>query len=175
MKIFVCQICNEVYIGESLPPSCPFCGVNRKYLAFPHVWTDKNNVVLSDKSRKNLLEALKLEESNTAFYSYAANNLKDKVVSNMFKGLYKVEREHASVFRKILKPTEAVTIKETYPEDEKSCIKESRRREESAVAFYNKALSEATEDRVKEVFEAIMNTEKDHLALDDEMLKIFNN
>ncbi|HTW96600.1 MAG TPA: ferritin family protein [Candidatus Methylomirabilis sp.] len=174
MKIFVCKICGEVYLGPAYPASCPFCGVAARYLKFAHDWEDGNiGVVLTEKSRKNLEDALQLELSNTAFYFCAADKLANKEASKMFKGLAKVEREHASVFRKLLGMNSTPEIKEDCPADPSDCIEQSYQRETRAVSFYLKALGEATEARVREVFEAIMNVEKDHIALDEEMKKKF--
>ena len=174
MKIFVCNICGEVYLGKERPGSCPFCGVATGQLLFAHEWEDKNiGVELSEKSRKNIEEALQLELSNTAFYFCAADKLINKEASKMFKGLAKVEREHASVFRKLLKLETMPEVKEDCPNDPAECIEDSYRREVRAVAFYGKALGEATEPRIREVFMAIMNVEKDHIDLDEEMKKKF--
>jgi rubrerythrin len=174
MKIFVCNICGEVYIGTGMPPSCPFCGVSPKQLKLAYDWEDSNaGVVLSEKSRQNLEAALQLELSNTAFYFCAAEKLANKETAEMFKGLAKVEREHASVFGKLLKLEKLPEVKEECPGDPAECIEESFRRENRAVDFYAKALGESAEARVREVFEAIMNVERDHIALDEEMKKKF--
>ncbi len=174
MKIFVCNICGEVYLGKEKPASCPFCGVAAEQLKFAHDWEDENiGVAVSEKSRKNLEDALQLELSNTAFYFCAADKLTNKEAAKMFKGLAKVEREHASVFRKLLKLATTPEVKEDCPADPADCIEDSYRRENHAVEFYSRALAEATEARVREVFEAIMNVEKDHIALDEEMKKKF--
>lgn len=170
MRIFTCRICGEVYIGREVPQSCPFCGVANKYLVLARVWKDENkNVELSDVSRKNLEEALQLELSNTAFYKCLSEKLNNAEVALMFKGLFKVEREHASVFKKLLGLKELPQINEDCTDDPQKALEESSAREERATAFYVKALGEAQEPRIKEVFEAIMNVEKDHLELDREM------
>ncbi len=169
MKIFVCDICGEVYLGKEIPGSCPFCGVSNKYLRLGHIWEDKNNIELTEISRKNLEAALRLEISNTAFYKCLADKLENTEVSKMFKGLFKVEREHASIFKKILKLDKDPVIEEVCINDPIKGIEESSEREDSAIKFYAKALAEATEPRVKEVIEAIMNTEKQHLELDGKM------
>lgn len=171
MKIFTCRICGEVYIGKSIPPSCPFCGVAKKYLVLAKVWKDENDVELTEISKKNLEEALNLELSNTAFYKCLSEKLSNTEVAKMFKGLYKVEREHASVFKKILKLDKDSEIEEVCVDDPRKSIEESLAREKNAVKFYTRALREATEPRVQEVLEAIMNTEKDHIEIDNEILK----
>ncbi|OGF25997.1 hypothetical protein A2331_02075 [Candidatus Falkowbacteria bacterium RIFOXYB2_FULL_34_18] len=170
MRIFTCRICGEVYIGTEAPKTCPFCGVANKYLVLASVWKDENkDVKISEVSRKNLEEALELELSNTAFYKCLAQKLANTETSLMFKGLFKVEREHASVFRKLLGLLEDQKVVEYCINDPEKAITESAEREEKAINFYAKALTEATEPRIKEVFTAIMNTEKDHLELDREM------
>lgn len=173
MKIFVCQICGEVYIGNEIPGSCPFCGVENKHLRLASSWEDKNKVELTEISRKNLEDALRLELSNASFYECASKKIKNAEIAKMFKGLFKVEREHASIFKKILKPEVVLEIKEECSDDPLKTVEESYAREDRAIKFYAKALEEATEERVKEVIEAIMNTEKDHLKLDSEMKKKF--
>lgn len=176
MRIFVCRICSQVYLGETIPHSCPFCGVSNKYFRMAQIWQDENNVELSDISKKNLEEALRIELSNTAFYECAAENLSNTETAMMFRGLAAVEQEHANVFQTLLNIDELPEIAETCVDDVEKCLEESLNREKKAVAFYAKAMQEAIEPRIKEVFEAIMNTEKDHIALDNEMKdKVLNN
>lgn len=173
MKIFTCRICGEVYLGEEIPHTCPFCGVNRRYLWLSKVWKDETkNLVLSELSRNNIKKSLNIELSNTAFYLEAAKNLSNQEVALMFNGLAKVENEHASVFRKLLKANIAddPEVFENCADDVQAAVRESVAREQRAVAFYGQALGEATEPWVKEVFKAIMETEADHLALDNNYL-----
>ncbi len=174
MNVFACRICGEVYIGEASPPSCPFCGGNKKFLVSPSVWRNENNIELTEISKQNLEKALEIELSNTAFYRCAYETLSNKEIGLIFKGLSKVEREHASVFRKILKPVKDPEVNETCEDDAKKCVEASLEREQRAVNFYAKALSEATEPRLKEVFEAIMNVEKDHIMLDEKTREELN-
>lgn len=173
MKIFACRICGEVYLGEEIPHTCPFCGVNRRYLWPSKIWKDETKeLVLSDISRNNIKKSLKIELSNTAFYLEAAKQLSNQELALMFKGLAKVENEHASVFRKLLKANmaEDPSVAEVCADDDEAAVRESAAREQRAVVFYGQALSEATEPWVKEVFKAIMETEADHLALDNNYL-----
>ena len=172
MKTFICRICGEVYLGESIPPSCPFCGVMNKYLALGHVWKDENvGVELTDISKQNLEDALNLELSNAAYYKCIAKTADNTEIAKTFKGLYKVEKEHAEVFTKLL----GIDLKEI----EETCvaaepadwIKASAEREDRAVKFYSRALAAATEPRVKEVFEAIMQVEQTHQDLDKILLE----
>jgi len=175
MKIFTCRICGEVYLGEEIPHTCPFCGVNRRYLWLSKIWKDEvKDLMLSDISKKNLQKSLEIEISNTEFYRQAAKNLSNSEIALMFKGLAKVENEHASVFRKLLraKIEDDPVVTETCADDVHAALQESADREQKAVTFYSQAMGEATELWVKEVFRAIMETEADHLALDNNYLKI---
>ena len=167
MKIYICHICGEVYIGPDVPPSCPYCGADKKFLRLGHVWQAANmGVKPTEQEHELLLKALKLELSNVSFYDCVAKTCLTVEIAKMFKGLKKQELEHAEVFEKLGKPDKKPEINETCKDDPKEILKESLAREERAAAFYLKALGESTTPRVKEVFEAIMNVEKTHLELD---------
>ena len=146
-----------------------------KFLALGHVWKDENQgVELTEISKKNLEDALNLELSNAAYYKWIANTADNTEIAKTFKGLYKVEKEHADVFTKLL----GIELKEI----EEDCaaetpvdwIKASAAREERAVNFYMKAAAEATEPRVKQIFEAIMQVEQTHQELDKALLEKFS-
>ena len=172
MKTFVCRICGEVYIGEEIPPSCPFCGVANKFLRLAKAWKEENvGVEIGEVSLENLKKALDLELSNTAFYQCVAKSAELTEIAKMFKGLMKVEKEHAEVFQKLLGLDELPKVEEECTTDALVNVTDSRKREERAVAFYEAAAKAATEPRIKEVFEAIRDVEKDHIALDESMLK----
>lgn len=170
MKIFTCRICGEVYLGSEIPHSCPFCGVLNKYLRLAHAWEDENDIKLSEISRNNLEEAVKLEVSNAEFYKCISKTAKSQEIRLMFKGLFKVEREHADVFVKLLKLENPEIRNIECGGSDEEFLNDSLAREKRAVAFYAKAMNEAAEPRVREVFEAIMNVEKDHIQLDLEKL-----
>ncbi|MBU1164716.1 ferritin-like domain-containing protein [Patescibacteria group bacterium] len=171
IKVLRCKICGEVFIGKALPSNCPYCGVENKFLIDGSAYKDENDVELTDISKKNLEKALSIELSNTAFYKCIANTSTEPLIAAMFKGLSKIEKEHADVFRKILKPESDPEINETCSDDSLASLNSSKERETRATVFYSQALKEATENRLKEVFTAIMKTEHDHLALDNEMIK----
>lgn len=171
VKIFVCRICGEVYIGKDIPPSCPFCGVANKYLRLAKAWQDENDVELSELSRKNLEIALELEIGNSEFYKAVSKKAEELEVRLMFKGLFKVEKEHAEVFAKLLKTSMPEIKMVDCPANRKEIINDSIQREKRAVKLYAKFIEEAKEPRIKEVFEAIMNVEKDHVELDEEKIK----
>ena len=177
MKVFVCRICGEVYVGREVPHTCPFCGVANKNLRLSNTWSDENKgVELTELSKKNLETSLQIELSNAAFYKSAYELLKDGHLSFalMFKGLFKVEREHASVFKKLLNQESVADLVEEAFADPLRCIEESSAREKRAVELYEKFRDEAVEKRVKEVFDEISRVEKDHLELDGLMKTIIN-
>lgn len=177
MKIYVCRICGEVYLGDGIPPSCPYCGVNKKYLRLGHVWEDENvGIEPTERERELLLEALELELSNTSFYDCVAKTCTTIEIAKMFKGLKKQEKEHAEVFEKLAKPDKVKVseINETCEDDPKKILADSLAREQRATEFYNKALGESTTPRVKDVFEAIRDVEMTHIQLDEAIREKFN-
>ncbi|MCK4995016.1 MAG: ferritin [Candidatus Omnitrophica bacterium] len=169
MKIFRCNVCGEVYIGEERPKSCPFCGAHESYFVLAKEWKLLHSDSLSDVSKENLKKALDLEINNTNFYKAVSGISKDVRVSSMFKGLSKVEREHASAIckhLKVQKPDSNVGSDKAVDSDHEN-IKEANRRERSAVKFYGEAMKQAPEKEMKDFFNALMQIESDHIILTD--------
>ncbi|MEA3488775.1 MAG: ferritin family protein [Candidatus Omnitrophota bacterium] len=169
MKVYRCRVCGEVYIGEEKPKSCPFCGAHETYFVLAKEWKLLYIDLLSDISKDNLRKALDLEINNTNFYKAVSGKSKDIYISSMFKGLSKVEREHASALCKHLKiqrPDSNVGSDEAVDSDQEN-IKEANRRERSAVKFYGEAMKQAPEKEIKEFFNALMQIESDHIVLTD--------
>jgi endogenous inhibitor of DNA gyrase (YacG/DUF329 family) len=100
MESLRCLICGEVYIGKTRPSNCPFCGTKAIHMVDVEQWTDENETVtsLSDISRANLAHSLQLEVNAGPFYKDASAKAKSTNLQGVFKGLAKVESEHASVF-----------------------------------------------------------------------------
>jgi rubrerythrin len=160
-------VCGEVYIGEERPKSCPFCGAHQNYFVLAKEWVLLRTESLSDISRANLKKALDLEINNTNFYRAVSEKSKDVYVSSMFKGLSKVEREHASAIckhLKIEKPDSTAGADAAVDSDEAN-IKESNKREHHASSFYLEAMTQAAEPEIKEFFKAVMQVEQDHIEL----------
>lgn len=129
---------------------------------------------MSEKSRQNLQAALKLELDNAAFYDCAKNtaeNDNDHYSFAKFKALMKVEREHASAISKFLKISRPELVKQACNQDSKSNTKEGWEREDRAIKSYAKFRDKATESRLKEFFQALVEIETDHLDLHAEYLK----
>jgi len=167
MKVFRCRVCGEVYIGKNKPVSCPFCGAHEDYLVLAQEWSLIKFDDLSKISKENLKKALDLEIDNTNFYKAASEKSKDNYVSSLFKGLSKVEREHASTICKhlgIQKPDSDIGKDKATDSDDKN-IQEANRREKRAVKFYKEAREKASEKEVKEYFTALIEIESDHITI----------
>ena len=167
MNVYRCRVCGEVYIGVEKPKSCPFCGAHENYFVLAKEWKLLHAKVLSDITKENLKKALDLEINNTNFYNAVSGRTRDVYVSSMFKGLSKVEREHASTICKhlnIQKPDSTVGSDKAVDSD-KANIEEANRRERNAVKFYSQAANQAPEQEIKEFFKSLMEIESDHIIL----------
>jgi rubrerythrin len=175
VKVFRCRICGDPYIGTGAPTQCPFCGAQQRYFVDARDWnSDEFNVPLSDGARKDLKAALQLEIDNATFYDCAKNAAKktgDEYSFAKFKGLMKVELEHASAISKFLKISLPELGKLTCSANSQANTKEGWGRENRAIKAYAKFRDEAMESRLKEFFGALVEIETDHLELHAEDLK----
>jgi len=172
-RIWRCKICSEPYIGYSPPENCPFCGAHREWIIPAEQWKYADDIQLSETSRKNVEEALKIEISNATFYLCVSKASRDPFIQGMFKALFKVEKEHAELHARVLKapkPDIDLDQKLCTPMDISS-VQESLQRETDAVAHYGKFLGETKEPRLREIFKALVDIEGDHIQLDGEVLK----
>lgn len=158
-------------MGESPPSSCPFCGAHRSYIKEAKEAQVNFDVELNEKDKANAERALQVEVSNAAFYFCAAEKTDDDEGKLLFKALGKVEAEHASVWKKILKLDKVPQGSEQCHTSNKENLEESHARETRAIEFYEKAAADSENERVKQIFEAFVEVEKDHLKLSEERLK----
>jgi len=168
VKLFRCNICGDPYIGDSAPSRCPFCGAYEKYIVPIERYSGNFDVDLNEIDKKNVKTALDVEISNTAFYFCAAEKTETEDKRKLFKALAKVEREHASIWKKILK-LDKIDIPESSACSKSNVdnLKESHDREARAIAFYKKAHQEAENPRVKQLFKAVIEIEEDHLTFSE--------
>ena len=171
VKLWRCEICGDPYVGNSPPSNCPFCGADIKYIKEAKDAVVDFDVGLSEKDMENAKHALQVEISNAAFYSCAAKKTDDEEGKLLFKALRKVEAEHASVWRKILKMDSMPGGTDSCSTDNTENLEESHSRETRAIEFYTKAAAESENPRVKEIFRAFVEVETDHLKLSEERLK----
>ena len=169
-KLWRCIICGDPYIGSDPPENCPFCGAYRKYILEAKVAEVNFDIELNEKDRANAERALDVEVSNATFYFCAAEKTDDAEGKLLFKALGKVEKEHASIWKKVLKLDSIPPGSEDCHTSNKDNLQESHDRESRAIAFYKKAGEEAGDPRIKELFEALVEVETDHLNMSGERL-----
>ncbi len=171
VKLWRCEICGDPYIGDESPTNCPFCGAKEKFIKKFKDAEVNFDVELNEKDKANAEYALEVEISNTAFYFCAAEKVSEEEGKKLFKALGKVEAEHASVWKKILKLDSIQKGEDQCSTDYKEDLEDSHKRETKAIEFYKKAAAESENQRVKEIFEAFVEVETDHLELSEERLK----
>ena len=171
VKLWRCEICGDPYIGDETPSNCPFCGARRKYIKEFKNAKVNFDVELNDKDKANAEYALQVEISNTAFYFCAAKKVQEIEGQKLFKALGKVEAEHASIWKKILKLDSMPDGNDSCSAEYKDDLEDSHTRETKAIEFYKKAAEESINKRVKEIFVALVEVETDHLLLSEERLE----
>lgn len=169
-KLWRCEICGDPYIGDEAPANCPFCGVKRRFIKEFKDAAVNFDVELNEKDKANAEKALQVEVSNAAFYFCAAERTDGNEGKILFKALGKVEAEHATVWKKILKLESIKKGDEQCSTSKKENLENSHARETKAIEFYRKAAKESENQRVKQIFEAFVDVEKDHLQLSKERL-----
>ncbi|MBL7054204.1 ferritin [Candidatus Woesearchaeota archaeon] len=171
VKLWRCEICGDPYIGETAPDNCPFCGAHKNYIKDVKQAEVNFDVELNEKDKANAEHALQVEVSNAAFYFCAAKKTEDAEGKLLFKALGKVEAEHASIWRKILKLDTVPGGNDSCNESNKENLEESHSRETKAIEFYKKAAAESENQKVKQLFGALVVVETDHLKLSEERLE----
>ena len=170
MRMLRCRICGDTYLGTEAPSRCPFCGAGRDHFVEAGGFSsEEDRVTLTEVERDHIRTAVGIERSNARYYLAAASLSGDEDLSSAFKRLAKVEAEHCVVFSRLLgeaRPDD-LGAPEGAPEDWCAAIEESRSRETHARAFYDDVVTAATNARIREVFSAIRDVERDHLILDE--------
>ena len=168
-KLYKCQICGDPYLGDSAPINCPYCGAKQHHLVDAHEYVNKfeqeNN--FTDDEMDNFRLALDVEIGNASFYKAAAESSTNDYHKWLFKALMKVESEHASIFSKHLKITKPSLFDIDASADGEENLQESHRREQIAIKAYKKFADNAKTPCAKEIFDALVEIEEDHLGLED--------
>jgi len=168
MNVFKCRICLEGYLGDEPPTHCPFCGAHQQYIVnAAGFYIQKYS--LTEISRHNLQKSFEQERYNAEFYFCAADQADNVRDATMFNRLAKIESEHAStILRELNIPS--INIRR----DMDLCsnvntfnLEKSHALELDAINNYYEYLGMATEHRVIEVFNALIEIESDHLSLTD--------
>lgn len=171
VRLWRCEICGDPYIGETPPDNCPFCGAHRQHIKEAKDAKVNFDVSLSAHDRADAEHALKVEVSNSAFYFCAAEKTDDAEGRLLFKALGKIEAEHAAIWRKILKLDAVPKGSEQCHVSNRENLGESHAREARAIDFYRRAAGESENPRIRQIFEALVEIETDHLHLSEQRLK----
>lgn len=171
VKLWRCEICGDPYVGEAPPLNCPFCGAHEQYIKEAKDAEVNFDLELNETDKANAEHALQVEVSNTTFYFCAAKDTDDEEGKLLFKALGKVEAEHASIWRKVLKLNSVPSSNDSCHINNKENLQESHDREIKAIDFYRKAAQESKNQRIKQIFIALVEIETDHLKLSGERLK----
>lgn len=170
-KLWRCEICGDPYVGENPPDNCPFCGAHKKFIKDVKKADVNFNVELNERDKANAEHALQVEVSNAAFYFCAAEKTDNSEGKLLFKALGKIEAEHAAIWKKILKLSSTPKVNETCHAGNRKNLEESHARETRAIEFYKNSAKESKNDRIKQIFDALVEIETDHLHLSEERLK----
>ncbi|MDR3559462.1 MAG: ferritin family protein [Candidatus Pacebacteria bacterium] len=167
MKVYICEICGDAYIGTEKPHDCPFCGAKDNFIklgseAKPIV---NEKIEISELSKKNLLETLKLETEANAIYLCMAGHAATYEIKAMYKRIAKVELEHAAIVTKLLGMQMPEINPETCADVDADNFKRTIELEDHAVELYKKFAREAEEDNIRKFFGAIMQAEAGHAEL----------
>jgi len=174
VQVFRCKICGEAFVANSKSTHCPFCGAPIKFLVDAKEYVEPKIPELSEISRKNLEFSFDLEVKASQIYQCMRKKSKDEFIIGMMKTLAKVELEHAEVIGKLIGKSMSCEIpfkEELCTADKAESLNKTVELETGAIGHYKKFLSEATEQRVKDVFEALIAVETDHLNLTEKELK----
>lgn len=167
MTIYRCRICACPYLGSERPPHCSFCGAHQRHIVPAAEYEPTGVAELSPKSRANLEQVLEWEVENSTFCRGASKVAATREGTALFVARSRIKTEHADIVCRILampKPEELCKTGACSPVYRENLL-ESRRREERAVELHGRFLDEAVEERVREVLEAFIEIETDHLLL----------
>ncbi|MFH1287419.1 MAG: rubredoxin-like domain-containing protein [bacterium] len=171
VKLWRCEICGDSYVGDNPPDNCPFCGASKGWIKEAKTAKVNFNVELNEKDKANAEHALQVEVSNAAFYFCAAERTDDPEGKLLFKALGKIEAEHAAIWKKILKLSSIPKGNDMCHAGNKENLEESHARETRAIEFYKNSAKEAENNRIKQIFNVLVEIETDHLHLSEERLK----
>lgn len=167
MKLYICEICGDAYIGEDKPSDCPFCGARNNFIKLADEAAPIVNVKaeISQLSKKNLMETLELEIKANAIYICMAGKSKEYKINKMYKRLAKVELEHATIVTKLLGIAMPEIAEQSCSNEEAENFQKTIELEDHAVELYRKFTKESTEEHVRKFFGALSQVEAGHTEL----------
>lgn len=149
---------------------CPFCGVNEIYLQEDGEVYDVDIKTIDLNTLKILEHAMKLEVFNGDFYVEASKLVKDDKLKKEFLDLSRIEYMHANVHKRLGGFRELPILhKPDYTKYNKGeeFLQIAKKREEHAVAFYDKYSKSISNEIIKKVLNALSQVEKEHIILTD--------
>lgn len=173
IKLYVCKICGEPYLGGEAPDDCPFCGAPKNYLKPVEDFSELWKTELTEQEKKDMKETLDLEINAAAYYNKVSkSNKKYSKQNRLFKQLERVEKEHANMAAKFLE----IKMPEIKGEDLKGSVKKDLERtkelEKDAVQKYQEFLKNATNNNIRNFYAALIHAEKGHYDIISEELKL---
>lgn len=167
MKVYICEICGDAYIGSEKPANCPFCGARSHFIkdgaeAKPIV---NEKIEISEESRKNLMETLDLEIDANAIYLCMAGKAKEYRIKAMYKRLAKVELEHATIVTKLLGLDAPKTKELACPDTDVENFNKTIELEDHATNLYREFVKKSAEKNIKIFFTALAQVEEEHGVL----------
>jgi len=172
LKLFVCQICGEPHLAASKPSDCQFCGAPEKFIGLVEDYSTLWGVELTEQEKKDMEATLALEVNATAYYKDVAKaNEKYSDTERLFKGFARVEKEHAEVAAKFL----GVPLPEFTGEKTKGSVQKDLERtkdlETNAMGEYKDFLANASSQKVKDFYTALIHAENGHRMIAEGELK----
>ena len=166
--IFRCKICGEAFLLNFKPSHCPFCGAHEQWLVDARDYVKPEVPKLTEISKNNLEFTYDLEIRASQIYHCIRNKTKEEFILGMFKTISKVELEHAELVGKLIgkDPGCEIPLNDSLcTVDRSESLNKTRILEANAIRHYKKFLKEATEPRVIEIFQALIEVEQDHLEI----------
>jgi rubrerythrin len=177
-QVWVCEVCGHGYFGTEEPSHCPFCGAfASKYMSLSDEYKPLDGIdqpipELTEGTKRRLKEAMVFELGTSMYYKAVSLASTDWKAKKVFKTLKKIESEHSSVWEKILVfgGEDKDLLPQKVPVDvgqdvELTRDKTSLEREIVAVEMYERFARESPEPRIKFLFNAVAEIEKDHISL----------
>ena len=167
MKVYICEICGDAYIGTDKPHDCPFCGAKNNFIkdgaeANPVFLREE---ALSEETKKRMQATYDLEVEAVATYNCMAGRAKTYETKAMYKRLAKVEAEHATIVTKFLGTPRPTIGEGSCSDDEKENYEKTVSLEDHAAKLYAEFAKDSTETTAKIFFTALSQVEAGHIEL----------
>jgi len=171
VKLYVCKICGEPYIGNS-PDDCAFCGAPKTYLRDVEEFSELWKIELNEQEKKDMEETLDLEINAVSLYNDVMdNNEKYSKQNRLFKQLGRVELEHAEMAAKFLKIDLPEIKGDKGKGDVNQDLQTTKDLEDGAIKKYEQFLKNTEKPNLKNFYIALLHAEKGHFDIASEELE----